>query len=84
MTKLGQGMRAFVKCPFCGHIVYTDKVVPLLSLLLSKNKYTCKECGNILDFIPIYLCSRLLGDFCDKCEFRFRCYSKRDVTEEEG
>jgi len=81
MTEFGQGMRIFVKCPYCGHIVYTDKVVPLLGLLLGKDKYTCKDCGNVLDFVPMYLCSRLLGDSCDKCEFRFRCYSKRDAVE---
>jgi len=52
MPEIGQGMRIFVKCPYCGHIIYTDRVVPLLALLLSKDKYTCKEGGNVL--VPVF------------------------------
>ncbi len=77
----GEGMRVFVRCPTCKHLVFTDKVLPLMSLLLGKEKYTCKECGAVLDFVTASFCSRQLSDVCDKCEFRFQCYSIRDAVQ---
>jgi len=72
--------KIFVKCPHCKHVVFTVDIIPLLNLLLSKEKYTCKECGGVLDFTTLSLCSRELGSWCDTCEFRFPCFSMRNAT----
>lgn len=77
MADYAEGMKAIVKCPSCQHLVFTDHVLPLMTLVLGKEKYTCKQCGAVLDFVPTYFCSRELGDKCEECEFRFSCYSTR-------
>jgi hypothetical protein len=67
-------VKAFVKCN-CGYIIHWRNVVQLLSLILSKEKYTCPGCGTVLDFVTLYICSRELGAYCESCEFRFRCFA---------
>jgi primosomal protein N' len=82
MADYGEGMKAFVRCPSCKHLVFTNHVLHLMTLILGKEKYICKQCGTVLDFIPVYLCSRELGDKCKECDFRFSCYSMRTATKE--
>lgn len=81
MPDFGEDMKAFVKCPSCKHLVFTDQVMPLMTLLLGEEKYTCKECGAVLDFVTTSFCSRQLGDKCDECVYRFPCFSMRDATQ---
>ena len=80
LIKGGTGMKAFVKCPYCKHVMFTEDVLPLISLLLSEERYSCVECKGTLDFVTLSLCSRTLGDTCDTCEYRFPCFSMRNAT----
>ncbi len=80
-VEYGKDMKVFVRCPSCRHVVFTDHVLPLMTLVLGKERYTCKECGEVLDFIPTYVCARTLSDKCDSCEFRFTCYSVKNATQ---
>ena len=73
-TEFAVDTRAFLKCE-CGHVVHTDKVLPLLTLLLGKEKYVCKQCGNVLDFFQISFCSKEISGECEDCTFRFQCYT---------
>jgi len=73
---IDNAVKSFVKCQSCGYVVSWHSVTQLLSLLLSGDKFTCPGCGKVLDFVALYLCSRKLGDYCNDCEFRFRCFAR--------
>lgn len=74
-------MRVFIKCPFCGFVLYT-KHTPFVDVL-TKKSVKCNRCGLILDCISIFMCNKPYDDdYCDSCDFRFKCFTSIPIEEE--
>ncbi len=79
-------MKIFVRCPNCGHIVYTEhyKTVLAISQVLADPQLICSKCKLLFNRAYLFCCNLKTSDDCDTCEYKFVCLSDRLEDAVEG
>lgn len=77
---LGAMKKIYIECLKCHHTFSTGIIKKFSAIIMNDIAYKCENCGNVMDFYDIHVCTRDVGnEACSGCRFRFLCYTNNAV-----